>query len=262
MSDWVWVSGGAHRLGREICLAFATAGWSVVVHRRDSLRAAEQVAEQCKGLGVASRVVQADLADAAQTRAMGDALARDLGTGLRCVVNNASLFLPDTAQDFDDDQALTQWQVNLMAPMRMGQMLAGLHSAARAPQASLIHILDQKVFNPNPDYFSYTLSKLALHQAVALQARALAPAIRVNAVAPGLLYVSGPQTVENFQAAGTANPMGQPIDASLVAQSVLFLAQNTAITGASVPVDNGQHLVPMARDVMFMSAEALQGFRP
>ncbi|MEY2620889.1 MAG: hypothetical protein RIT26_709, partial [Pseudomonadota bacterium] len=240
MSKWVWVSGGAHRLGKEISLAFARAGWSVAVHCRESLSAANGLARQCQDLGVQSRVLQADLADARQTRAMCDEMQQTLGTDLRCVVNNASLFVPDHAHDFDDEQALAQWQVNLMAPMRMGRWLAGLHGSARQPQASLIHILDQKVFNLNPDYFSYTLSKLALHQAVALQAQALAPTLRVNAVAPGLLYLSGPQTEANFQAAGRANLLRQPIAPEQVAQSVLFLAQNPAITGASLPVDNGQ----------------------
>jgi NAD(P)-dependent dehydrogenase (short-subunit alcohol dehydrogenase family) len=262
MSHWVWVSGGAHRLGREICLAFARAGWSVAVHCRDSRQAAEGVADLCRAQGVEARVIQADLGDPGQTRDMCHSLRAELGSDLRCVVNNASLFLPDTATDFDDAQALLQWQVNLMAPMRMGRMLADIHGRAKGPQASLIHILDQKVFNLNPDYFSYTLSKLALHQSVALQAQALAPAIRVNAVAPGLLYLSGPQTEENFAAAGRANLLRQPIDPVRVAESVLFLAQNPAISGASVPVDNGQHLVPMARDVMFASTSELQGFQP
>jgi NAD(P)-dependent dehydrogenase (short-subunit alcohol dehydrogenase family) len=262
MSHWVWVSGGAHRLGREICLAFAKAGWSVIVHCRDSRQAADQVAQACRDQGVAARVVQADLSDPDPTRAMCQALSAECGRDLRCVVNNASLFLPDSASDFTDQQALQQWQVNLMAPMRMGQMLAALHGAASSPQASLIHILDQKVFNLNPDYFSYTLSKLALHQSVALQAQALAPAVRVNAVAPGLLYLSGPQTEDNFSAASRANLLRQAIDPARVAESVLFLAQNPAISGASLPVDNGQHLVPMARDVMFASAAELQGFAP
>jgi NAD(P)-dependent dehydrogenase (short-subunit alcohol dehydrogenase family) len=260
MSNWVWVSGGAHRLGREICLAFAQAGWSVVVHAHRSLEQAFQVAEQCRAFGVQATSVQADLGDARQIQAMCQQLNSHPGRDLRCVVNNASLFLPDTASDFNDDQALAQWQVNLMAPMRMGQWLAQLHAGGQTPQASLIHILDQKVFNLNPDYFSYTLSKLALHQAVALQAQALAPLLRVNAVAPGLLYVSGPQTEANFKMASKANLNRQPIDAAWVAQSVLFLAQNPAITGASLQVDNGQHLVPMARDVMNLSISDLSKF--
>jgi NAD(P)-dependent dehydrogenase (short-subunit alcohol dehydrogenase family) len=260
MSNWVWVSGGAHRLGREICLAFAQAGWSVVVHAHHSLDEAHEVAEQCRALGVQAACVQADLGSPSQVQAMCQQLSSHPGQDLRCVVNNASLFLPDTALDFNDDQALAQWQVNLMAPMRMGKWLAQLHAGAQTPQASLIHILDQKVFNLNPDYFSYTLSKLALHQAVALQAQALAPLLRVNAVAPGLLYVSGPQTEANFKVASKANLIRQPIDATQVAQSVLFLAQNPAITGASLQVDHGQHLVPMARDIMNMSTSDLSKF--
>ncbi|MDI9329780.1 MAG: SDR family oxidoreductase [Alphaproteobacteria bacterium] len=262
MSNWVWVSGGAYRLGREISQAFARAGWSVAVHCHQSKAAAAEVAKQCRALGVSSCVVQADLGDAAATTVMCEELSRDLGTDLRCVVNNASLFLPDAAHDFDDAQALAQWQVNLMAPMRMGRWLAALHAGGGSGSASLVHLLDQKVFNLNPAYFSYTLSKLALHQAVALQAQALAPTLRVNAVAPGLLYLSGPQSPENFQAASRVNLLRQPIDPAQVAQSVLFLAQNPAISGASLQVDNGQHLVGMDRDVMNVPLETLRKYQP
>ena len=262
MSNWVWVSGGAHRLGREISLAFARAGWSVLVHCRESRSAAAEVADQCQALGVGARVVQTDLGDAAQTQAMCAAIEREWGTQVRCVVNNASLFLPDSASDFDDEQALAQWQVNLMAPMRMGRWMARLHAGTAAGHASLIHVLDQKVFNLNPDYFSYTLSKLALHQAVALQAQALAPVLCVNAVAPGLMYLSGPQSPENFQVAARVNLLRHAIDPTQVAQSVLFLAQNTGITGASLSVDNGQHLVGMTRDVMNVPIEELRKYLP
>jgi NAD(P)-dependent dehydrogenase (short-subunit alcohol dehydrogenase family) len=120
-------------------------------------------------------------------------------------------------------------------------------------QRSVIHILDQKVFNLNPDYFSYTVSKLALERSVALQAQSLAPALRVCGVAPGLMFLSGPQTQENFDRASRVNLMRHPIDAAQVAATCLFLAQNPCITGTTVCVDNGQHLVPLARDVMFMS---------
>jgi NAD(P)-dependent dehydrogenase (short-subunit alcohol dehydrogenase family) len=115
--------------------------------------------------------------------------------------------------------------------------------------------LDQKVFNLNPDYFSYTLSKLALERAVSLQAQSLAPALRVNAVAPGLMYLSGPQTQDNFNRAASANLLRHSINPADVASSVVFLAGNASITGTTVRVDNGQHLVPLARDVMFVVEE-------
>jgi NAD(P)-dependent dehydrogenase (short-subunit alcohol dehydrogenase family) len=155
--------------------------------------------------------------------------------------------------------------------MRFGKWMAALHgasapsgdktaAASTAPalpsaKPSVIHVLDQKVFNLNPDYFSYTLSKLALERAVSLQAQSLAPTLRVNAVAPGLMYLSGPQTQENFNRAASANLLRHPINPADVASSVVFLAGNASITGTTVRVDNGQHLVPLARDVMFVVEE-------
>jgi NAD(P)-dependent dehydrogenase (short-subunit alcohol dehydrogenase family) len=135
--------------------------------------------------------------------------------------------------------------------------MAALHAdgAAAHTKPSVIHVLDQKVFNLNPDYFSYTLSKLALERAVSLQAQSLAPTLRVNAVAPGLMYLSGPQTQDNFNRAASANLLRQPINPADVASSVVFLASNASITGTTVRVDNGQHLVPLARDVMFVVEE-------
>jgi NAD(P)-dependent dehydrogenase (short-subunit alcohol dehydrogenase family) len=153
---------------------------------------------------------------------------------------------------------LAQIKVNLMAPMRFGKWMAALHASAterEQTKPSVIHVLDQKVFNLNPDYFSYTLSKLALERAVSLQAQSLAPTLRVNAVAPGLMYLSGPQTQDNFNRAASANLLRQPINPADVANSVVFLANNASITGTTVRVDNGQHLVPLARDVMFVVEE-------
>ena len=127
-----------------------------------------------------------------------------------------------------------------------------------AGHASLVHVLDQKVFNLNPDYFSYTLSKLALERAVRLQAQSLAPTLRVNAIAPGLLYPSGPQTQANFDIAAQVNLLRRPIDPQDVAQAAVFLASTASITGTCIQVDNGQHLVPLARDVLFVVDELLQ----
>jgi NAD(P)-dependent dehydrogenase (short-subunit alcohol dehydrogenase family) len=119
----------------------------------------------------------------------------------------------------------------------------------------VIHVLDQKVFNLNPDYFSYTLSKLALERAVALQAQALAPHVRVNGVAPGLIYVSGPQSDENFDRARSVNLLQSATDPADVARTAVFLAENPSITGVTIAVDKGQHLVPLAHDIMFVAEQ-------
>jgi NAD(P)-dependent dehydrogenase (short-subunit alcohol dehydrogenase family) len=258
--NWTLITGGATRLGREIALAFARAGWGVACHYRHSGQAAQQLCDEIRQLGSQAIAVQGELADEASCRRFFDETVQTTGPSLRCVVNNASLFEPDDARHMDEAQALAQWQVNLMAPLRLSRWLAQLHEAHghTSGQASTIHVLDQKVFNLNPDYFSYTLSKLALERAVALQAQALAPTLRVNAVAPGLMYLSGPQSEDNFQKASRANLMRRALNPQDVASSVLFLANNTGITGTTIKVDNGQHLVPSPRDIMFVVDDLLQ----
>ena len=258
MRSWALITGGSVRLGREIGLAFARAGWHVACHYNRSDTEAHALCAELRALGVEALAVQGELEDEASCQRIFDTTVALTGTALQCVVNNASLFVPDEGTDFDEAQALAQIKVNLMAPMRFGKWMAALHASATErgkAKPSVIHVLDQKVFNLNPDYFSYTLSKLALERAVSLQAQSLAPTLRVNAVAPGLMYLSGPQTQDNFNRAASANLLRQPINPADVASSVVFLANNASITGTTVRVDNGQHLVPLARDVMFVVEE-------
>lgn len=280
MRSWALITGGSVRLGREIGLAFARAQWNVACHYNHSETQAHALCAELRALGVDALAVQGELEDEASCQRIFNTTVATAGTALQCVVNNASLFVPDEGADFDEAQALAQIKVNLMAPMRFGKWLAALHagnskettSAGKAntltpasasasasvqhhAKPSVIHVLDQKVFNLNPDYFSYTLSKLALERAVSLQAQSLAPTLRVNAVAPGLMYLSGPQTQDNFNRAAQANLLRHPINAADVASSVVFLAGNASITGTTVRVDNGQHLLPLARDVMFVVEE-------
>ena len=239
------------RLGAALCRAFAARQWTVWLHHQHSVAAAQDLQARLQAEGATVHRVQADLSDtAARARMMAEI---EQGTGaLDALINNASMFEPDTGRSMDLAGAQRQWEVNLSAPLH----LASLMAAQRAPEAgpgqrSAIHVLDQKVFNLNPDYFSYTVSKLALERAVALQAQALAPHLRVCGVAPGLMFLSGPQTQDNFDRASRVNLLQHPIDPAQVAQSCVFLAENPCITGSTLCVDNGQHLVPLARDVMF-----------
>lgn len=259
MNRWVLVTGGALRLGRETCLAFARAGWNVVCHYHRSAEAASALGAELTALGVQCALVPGPLDHPDDAERLFTATLQQVGGRLDAIVNNASLFEPDTADSFSGSALLAQLQTNLIVPLTLGRMLHRHCADAKpAEPAVLVHILDQKVFNLNPDYFSYTLSKLALERAVSQQAQALAPLVRVNGVAPGLLYPSGPQSRENYELASRANLLRRPIDAARVAQATVFLADNPCITGASLCVDNGQHLVPVPRDIMFVVDELLR----
>ena len=251
MHKRVLITGGAQRLGALLCRAFAHAGWEVWCHYQRSGTPAHALVDELRDAGFAAYAVQADLALEAQRLHMMEQVVAQ-GGALHCLVNNASLFEEDAADALDMDAVRRQLEVNLLAPLSLSALMAKrLPPDALPGDCSIIHVLDQKVFNLNPDFFSYTVSKLALERSVALQAQALAPALRVCGVAPGLMFVSGDQTQENFERSSQVNLMQTAIDPQRVAQSVLFLAENPCITGVTLTVDNGQHLVPLARDVMF-----------
>jgi NAD(P)-dependent dehydrogenase (short-subunit alcohol dehydrogenase family) len=255
MHKRVLITGGAQRLGALLCRAFAHAGWEVWCHYQRSGTLAHALVEELRTAGYAAFAVQADLAQEDQRRHLMEQIVLQ-GGALTCLVNNASLFDEDAADALDMDAVRRQLEVNLLAPLSLSALMAQRLPPDAAPgDCSIVHVLDQKVFNLNPDYFSYTVSKLALERSVALQAQALAPKLRVCGVAPGLMFVSGDQTQENFERSGRVNLLQTALDPQRVAQTVLFLAENPCITGTTLSVDNGQHVVPLARDVMFALAD-------
>ena len=117
----------------------------------------------------------------------------------------------------------------------------------------VINLLDQKLWNPNPDFLSYTLSKSALKEATRLLALALAPRVRVVGVAPGITLPSGAQTEAGFERAHQRTPLGASSTPHDIAQAVVYLARASAVTGTTLLVDGGQHLQPSTRDVMFLT---------
>lgn len=246
------VTGGAKRIGRSIALALARNGWDVAIHYRSAEAEALATARAIEALGRRTIALAGDLADEGATRTMFSRCTQALGP-VTCLVNNASLFQYDSAAAFDAQLLARMMRVNVGAPLLLATALrAQLPEDARGV---VVNLLDQKLFNPNPDFLSYTLSKAALKEATTLLAQALAPAVRVVGVAPGITLVSGQQSEAGFAAAHRKTPLGRSSTPDDVAQAVVFVVRAPAITGTTLLVDGGQHLVPSERDVMFLTEQ-------
>jgi NAD(P)-dependent dehydrogenase (short-subunit alcohol dehydrogenase family) len=165
------------------------------------------------------------------------------------LVNNASVFEFDEIRSLKLDNWDRMHAANLRAPILLARDFARF--LPDGVNGNIINLLDQKIENLNPDFFSYTISKMGLAAATHSLAMALAPRIRVNAVAPGLTLVSGDQSEENFQQAHTMTPLGRAGDLDDIVASILFLLNTKSVTGQTIFVDGGQRLMPLDRDVMY-----------
>ncbi len=245
------VTGGARRIGRAIALALAADGWDIAVHYGRSKRDAQTTVAQIEALGRRAVALPCNLADERAVRGLLARVKPALGA-VRCVVNNASLFEFDDVRRFTVARHARLAAVNLGAPVLLAQALGA--QLPRAAQGVVVNLLDQKLFNPNPDFFAYTLTKAALEHATTLLAQALAPRVRVVGVAPGITMRSGAQSRAGFERAHGRTPLGRSSTPEDIAAAVAYLARAQAVTGTTLLVDGGQHLLASPRDIMFLTA--------
>ena len=235
------VTGGAKRIGAEISRALAADGWHVLIHYNRSKAEAEALAEAIGG-----SIVQAELADPdAADRIVSAAPGRP-----SLLVNNASRFVYDSAADFVAADWDVHMDVNLRAPALLSRAFA-----ERAEEGMIVNLLDSKLAAPNPDFFTYTLSKIGLAGLTELTARAFAPRIRVNAIAPSVTMVSGPQSRDNFEKVHALNALRRGVDVSDIVRALRFLIDTPVITGQTINLDGGQRFLGLARDVQFLENE-------
>ena len=254
-SRTVLVTGAAKRLGREIALALAKDGWQVAVHYRDSLEDATKTVAECARLAGASAAFRANLANETAVRNLLPSVIEEFGR-VDAVVNSASTFEHDSAESFSFATLEKHMRSNAGAAILLSQALSehikGRNAAAEAEaepvRGVVVNLLDQKLWNPNPDFVSYTLSKAALEAANTMLAMALAPHLRVVGVAPGLTLTSHMLSPEKFAALHKLSPLGRSSTAADVAATVKFAIDNQSITGTTLLVDGGQHLMKFERD--------------
>ena len=246
----VLVTGAARRLGREIALALAAGGWQVAVHYRASSVDAMNTVADCARLSGAAAAFDCDLADEGAVRSLLPRVIDHFGQ-VDAVVNSASTFEHDTPASFGFAALDKHLHSNTGAAIVLAQALHG-HVVARDVGGAVINLLDQKLWNLNPDFFSYTLSKAALEAAGTMLALALAPRVRVVGVAPGLTLTSELLSGDAFEARHKLSPLGRSSTPGDVAATVKFALENSSITGTTLLVDGGQHLMRFERDFSLM----------
>ena len=249
----VLVTGGAKRLGRSIALDLAQAGWQVAVHYRGSEVEAQETVAECAQHAPAF-AFQADLTDEGATRGLLPQVIQHFGS-VDAVVNNASQFHHDTARTFRYGALEDHLRTNTAAPIALAHSLYE-HAVARNTRGAVVNMLDQKLWNQNPDFLSYTLSKAALEAATTMLALALAPQLRVVGVAPGLTLTSHMLSQERFELLHKLSPLGRSSTAGDVAGAVRFALENGSVTGTTLLVDGGQHLMGFERDFSLMPPTA------
>ncbi len=245
------VTGAARRIGAGITRALASHGWTVIAHYNNSADEVEALASE---LGHSLKPLQADLASDAALSGLVSAAAKLAGEPLRLLVNNASLFEADHADTLDAARWDRHMQVNLKAPTFLARDFAQ-QMPAQGATGLIVNLLDQKLWNLNPDFFSYTISKVGLRGVTEMMARALAPRVRVCGIAPGIVLPSTYQSQQHFGQVRDLNPLGQGTTVEDICRTLLFLIDSPVITGQTILVDGGQHFSGQSRDVLYAETD-------
>jgi NAD(P)-dependent dehydrogenase (short-subunit alcohol dehydrogenase family) len=233
------ITGAARRIGRSLALDLAGAGWAVAIHFRTSAGDAEALAADIQNVGGSAKTFQADLADQTSIGQLIDAVSHSLGP-VTVLVNNASEFLPDTLYSLDEATWDLHLNVNLKTPVFLAQAMA--RQLPEHADGNIINIIDQRVWNLTPEFFSYTISKSGLWTATRTLAQALAPRIRVNAIAPGPVLRSIYQTPEDFEREKQSTLLKRGPSTDEIAAAVRFILATPSMTGQMIALDGGQHL--------------------
>jgi len=235
------VTGAARRIGRALALEAAKAGFDILIHHRDALEDAESLGVEVRSLGRRARLIAQDLA------AEGAAETLLAAAPVTLLINNASLFDDDRLESLTPESWDRHMEANLRAPVLLMQAFAKALPAGR--EGLIVNILDQRVLKPNPQFFSYAVSKSALWTATRMAAQALAPRIRVNAIGPGPTLASVHQSDADFAKEAAATPLQQPVDPDHIARALRYLIDAGPVTGQMIAVDAGQHLAWRTPDI-------------
>ncbi|MGH6888424.1 MAG: SDR family oxidoreductase [Rhizomicrobium sp.] len=241
----VLVTGAAKRLGRAIALDLARAGWNIALHFNQSDREAIDAAEQVATAGRRAALLKADLRDEDSVASLVGRARAELGP-ISALVNSASVFERDDWTSVTRESWERHMAVNLRAPFVLAQTFA--HALTDA-HGAIVNIIDQRMLKPTPQFLSYSLSKAGLFWLNTTLAQALAPRVRVNAVAPGPTLINARQSEIHFRRQREATILGTGAEPQDICDAVRYLLGASAVTGQTLVVDGGQHLIWQTPDV-------------
>jgi len=234
------VTGAAKRLGRAIALDLARHGWNIAIHYHASEREARVTCEDVRTAGTKAALVKADLAREDEVEAIVAQAVAELGS-ITALVNSASVFENDQWYSADRASWDKHLNVNLRAPLVLAQTFA--RQLPRDSHGAIVNLLDQRLFKPSPDFLSYGVSRAGLHWLTPVLAQALAPRIRVNAVAPGPTLKATRQSPAQFEHERSSTILGHGSEPQDICDAVRYLLDARAVTGQTIVVDGGQHLI-------------------
>lgn len=242
------VTGASKRVGRAICLALANAGCDLLIHYRSSEHEATTLVNQIHALGRRAAMWRLDLSHPESVASEAAALASRL-PHLDILVHNASLYEPTPLAELTLARHTAIHNTNALAPLLLSKAFAPhLSRSAHPSRASIVAMLDIHAMGiPRAGFSAYAMSKAALHEMVRTLARELAPRVRVNGVAPGVVawpddgYESDPAAQQKYLARVPLDRAGTPEEA---AEAVRWLALDaTYTTGQVIRVDGGRSLL-------------------
>ena len=233
------VTGAGDRIGAAIARKLAAAGHAVIIHYRANAEGARQVRDDIRATGGKAALIKADLTRRSQRAGLIARAGAHFGP-LTVLVNNASLFDPDSARDVDETLWDQHFAIHAEAPIFLARDFA-----AQLPDGvdgNIVNLLDERVLHPTPAYFSYSLSKSVLWTATRTLAQSFAPAIRVNAIGPGPVLPHSRQSQAEFDRSVAALPLQRHAGPDDIASGVMMLLNTPAMTGQMLALDGGEHL--------------------
>ncbi|MDF1729154.1 MAG: SDR family oxidoreductase [Sulfitobacter sp.] len=243
------VTGAGQRLGRAMALYLGQRGYDVAVHYASSDEGAAEVVRELQAMGRNAVSLQADLLDEAATEALLPQAAEALGGPITCLVNNASIFEYDTIRSATRDLWDRHMDSNLRAPFLLTQAMAAQGLEAERDENDepvavglILNMVDQRVRKLTPEFMTYTLAKMGLWTLTQTTARALAPAIRVNAIGPGPTLKGARQSEEHFAKQRANTVLKRGAESEGITAALGYFLDAKAVTGQLLCVDGGQHL--------------------